>query len=215
MSEEREVTDVASGQTMTMGEALKLDPEETKKLRREKKARLASVLERGLVADRLQVDLPPDLYGEWVPNDPAEVLRMQTLGFEIDTKYAPARALHSKGSGGGSVIGDTIFMVTDRETKDILNEIREEEYSRAHGKPGTVKAQKEEKEFSTQTQQQGLPVVEESKTRAARKAELEAVLHAKAVQRAEAAGGQVIPQGVSPAYERPEQPKPKGNYIIK
>lgn len=214
MSEERTVTDVASGREISMSESLALDPEEIQRLRREKKARLASVLERGVVADRLNVELPPDKWGQWVPNDQAEIVRLQALGFWIDEKYATARALHNQGSQLGSVVGDTIFMVCDKETKEILDEIRQESYESINGKPGaTIKSQKEEKEFAASTQRQGLPVVEESASRAARKAELEAALLKSAEARADAAGGHVVPQGTTPAVNRPQQPKPKGTII--
>src|SRR5690242_7548495 len=43
--------------------------------RAERKARLATILDRGFVQDRLTVELPPDVHGEWVRNDPLEIQR--------------------------------------------------------------------------------------------------------------------------------------------
>lgn len=177
MSTEREVVDVATGATLPMSEAIKADPAEFQRLRAEKKARLARILERGMVADRLAVELPADVYGEWVANDPSEIYRMKILGFEIDREYATSRALHSEGDGK-SIVGDTVFMICDRDTKDLLDEIRRENFEAMNGKPGskTVRRQAEEREFRVASETVGMPVVEESVSRTARKAELEAAL---------------------------------------
>ena len=176
MSTEREVT-IPSGGTTTMSEAIAQDPEELKKIRADKKTRFARILERGMVADRLAVELPGNLYGEWVANDKSEIYRMQLLGFKIDDTYAVDRALHDKGDGQ-SVVGDTVFMVCAREDREIMEEIRREKYQALNGKPGTVtKAQGEEKEFTGSTKTLGIgPVVEESTSRQVRKADLEAAL---------------------------------------
>ena len=188
MSEEREVLDTATGRMISLAEAIKTDVPANVETRRQRKARLARVLERGVVGDRLQVELPPNVYGEWVPNDKSEIFRMQSLGFEIDTEYAPKRALHDQGDGR-SVVGDAVFMTCDRETKDILEEIRRENFERANGNPDDPTAEQlEEREFATQNSKIGMPVVEESKQRQARKEHLEAVL-----QRNSGAGIEVKP----------------------
>jgi len=98
----------------------------------EKKARIATILDRGVVGDRLNVDLPNDRYGEWVPKDNVEIYRMQALGFEIDKEYAKARALHSDGTEGASVVGDVIFMTCHKEVKDLIEEIKRENYDRVN-----------------------------------------------------------------------------------
>lgn len=178
MSTEREVLNPATGGETTMAQAIALDPEEIKKIRADKKARFARVLERGMVADRLAVEnLPENLYGEWVPNDKAEIFRMQVLGFKVDDKYAIDRALHDKGDNQ-SIVGDCVFMICEREDKDIIDEIRREKFQALNGKPGAVtKAQGEEKEFTGQTRGLNIgPVVEESTQRQARKADLESAL---------------------------------------
>lgn len=134
----------------------------------QRKARLAEVYERGLTGDRLHVDLPPELYGEWVPRDVVSIHRKEALGFKIDTEYAPKRALHDKGDGA-SYVGDCVFMVCDREVRDILDELRQERYEQTH-KPRDGK-QKEEREFISNAGEFNAPTAE-SKARQARKEEL-------------------------------------------
>lgn len=191
MSIEREVTDIKTGVSMSMTDAIKLDPEEVKRLRAERKTQLRQVLERGIVADRLKVDLPPNLYGEWVPNFKEEIYRMQLLGFQIDDKYAPQRALHDHGDGK-SVIGDTVYMVCSREDREIMEEIRREQFEANNGKPGQARSLREEKEFKALNSTLRIgPTVEESATRLARKAEIESAL--AATRQAQVATGTIIP----------------------
>src|SRR5262245_3511703 len=139
MSKERDTLEVKTDAAIATG-----TPPEPTLTRDERKARLASVLDRGIVADRLKVDLPSNLHGEWVFNDPTEIFRMEALGFKIDDVHAPKRALHSKGDSG-SVVGDVIFMVCERETKDMIDEIRREQYARLNSKGPK---QKEEKDYN-------------------------------------------------------------------
>lgn len=192
MSEEREVTDLQSGATISLSAALEKDPEEYKRIRAERKARFSRVLERGMIADRLKVDLPPNLWGEWIHNDLQSITEAKLLGFQIDTEYATKRALHDQGDGM-SVVGDCVYMVQDMEDHLLLEEIRRENYEAAHGKPSrAVRLQGEEKEFAGATRTLGLPTIEESATKQARRAELESALHQNAQQRVVAAPGAKI-----------------------
>lgn len=178
MSEERSVTNVKTGETLTMSEATSKDPAEIQRLRADRKAKIARILERGQVVDRLTVEnLPQHLHGEWVPNDPQDILRMKMLGFDIDTEYSTKRALHNEGDGK-SIIGDCVFMVCSREDREIMQEIRREQFEKRNGKPGTtVKRQAEESDFQKQNQSLGIgPTVEESVTRSVRKDEIESAL---------------------------------------
>lgn len=120
----------------------KITPEEES--RAEKKARRAKVYDRGVIGDRLYVELPEGLYGEWVKNDVVEIHRKEGLGFKIDTEYAKRRALHDKGDGA-SYVGDVVFMVCSKEDKEIIDEIRRERYEATHN-PKSGK-QKEERDF--------------------------------------------------------------------
>ena len=141
--------------------------------RAERKKQMTEVLDRGKIADRLAVDLPPDLYGEWVLNDDIEVARHETLGFAIDTTYAKRRRLHSDGTES-SIVGDVVFMTCSREDHEIYEEIRREKADRAHNPRG----QKEEKEAKAVIEKQTpeIPVIDESKARTARKAQIEDAL---------------------------------------
>jgi hypothetical protein len=137
--------------------------------RDQKKARLAQVLDRGLTADRLHVPLPSGIHGEWVPNDQSAIYEKEALGFKIDTEYAPKRALHSKGDGK-SIVGDVVYMICDKENKEIIDEIRNEQYLRLNRKQGT---QKEERDITSQTSKIGLEPINEGSVSPARKEELE------------------------------------------
>ena len=115
-----------------------------KKDRADIKARLAVVLERGIVNDRLFVALPPDVHGEWVPNNKEEIYRMEAMGFKIDLEYAKKRALHNDGTDA-SIVGDVIHMTCPRVVKEVIDEIRKEKFDAMHN-PKKGK-QKEEREF--------------------------------------------------------------------
>ena len=173
MSIERTVTNVKTGEAMSLSDALEKSPPET---RAEKKAKLIQVLSRGMAIDRLHIELPDELYGEWIPNDQAEIQRMELLGFDVDTEHAPSSKLHDT-ADGKTVLGDTVFMTCSSETHELLEEIRREEFIRANGTPGeTATTQKEEAEFDTAATRLGMPVIEESTSRVARKAEIEKAL---------------------------------------
>lgn len=140
----------------------------TDETRSEKKARLARILDRGIINDRITIDLPSDLYGEWVRNDQLEIQRMQVLGFQVDHEYAPKSAIHNDGSGA-AILGDVIFMTCDRETKEIIDEIRAEQYYAMNRKG------REEDEYQTSADSLRpahiIPTVE-SQERAARKQDI-------------------------------------------
>jgi hypothetical protein len=120
----------------------------------------------------LKVALPPELYGEWIFNDQTEIMRMEALGFQVDTVYAPKRALHSKGDGA-SYVGDVVFMTCPMEDKILIDEIKREQYMRLNRKG---KKQKEEKDFDTMTQKEGLEPIGEGSVNEARKTEIEQAL---------------------------------------
>jgi len=131
-----------------------LDPkiaERIKKAERgELRSKLASILDRGIVQDRLLVELPEDLHGEWVRNDPLEIRRLETLGFRIDNEYAVKRAIHSDGTSS-AIVGDVIHMICPKEVKDVISEIRIERMVREHAgkRTGKSNVNKEERELLT------------------------------------------------------------------
>lgn len=100
----------------------------------QRKARIATVLDRGVVHERLKVDLPADLHGEWPRNDPMEIARMRTLGFWIDDTYATRRALHSDGTSA-NIVGDVIHMVTTKHNKQMIDKVRLEQQLRSARNP--------------------------------------------------------------------------------
>jgi len=177
MSEERELN------TNTGQGSLTEEQINRSMTREQKRARVVRVLERGIVADRTTVEnLPPHLHGEWVERDALAIERKRALGFWIDKEYAPKRALHSDGTDS-SIVGDTVYMVCLKEDKEIIDEVRYEQYIRMNGTPAQKKALgfsidgvKEEKEFKAQAEQTDVPIIEESKMSTVRKDELVAAL---------------------------------------
>jgi len=102
--------------------------------RADKKARLAQVLDRGFVGTRLEVtNLPENVKGQWFHNDPVEILRAESLGFEVDTQYAPSKHDLHGAKDGKAVVGDLIFMITSSENMELLDEIAKERYEINHG----------------------------------------------------------------------------------
>jgi len=146
----------------------------------EYKAKLITAFDRGVVHDRLFVPLPPDVHGEWCRRDPLEIERLRTLGFEIDYKYAPQRALNSDGSGA-AIVGDVIYMTIPKEKKEIIDQIRMEKFIQMNGKPGDKSAKtREEQVFETQSRLATggvVPTIAESRTqRGVAVADVEAAL---------------------------------------
>lgn len=122
MSEERTVHTIRKPDSTKSDAEIKQENEElTPEML---KARFASVLERGYVNDRLKVDLPPDLHGEWVRHDPVEISDYKSLGFKIDDTYAPKRSLHSS-NATEAVIGDVIFMTCPKWVKELIDAEKE------------------------------------------------------------------------------------------
>jgi hypothetical protein len=148
----------------------------------EKRARIARVQSRGLIIDATTVDnLPQHLHGEWVHRSDIDITRMQAMGFWIDEEYAPNRSMHSDGSKNKGIVGDTVFMVTTRENKELIDEVRQEEYQKMHGiakADGSIVDQREEREYKNSVERSGLPtpVIEESHTREIQKDELRTIL---------------------------------------
>lgn len=137
-------------------------------------ARVARVLDRGIVADRLSVDLPGDLYGEWVPRDQLEVERKAALGFWIDTEFAKERALHTTGDGA-AVIGDCVFMVCTKQTKALIDADRRRRFDDLHGK----KKKGENKQFTESVEEKlGMPVVDQSSQHQVGEADIMAAVQA-------------------------------------
>jgi len=130
--------------------------EQYAKAKAEAKARMLTLLDRGVTNDRLLVPLPSDTYGEWVPNNPSDVARFESMGFKIDDTYAKSHAIH-----GSNRVADIIFMTCPMYVKEAINEIRAERFEKLHGKPDvkTKRELKEERDFRGKSD---LPVVNSS-----------------------------------------------------
>lgn len=142
-----------------------------------RRAKLTTILERGVVGDRLHVELPNDLYGEWVRNDPMEISRAQALGFWVDVDHASKRALHTDGNKA-AIIGDVVFMVTTRENKALIDSVQAERIRNTHN----PKKPKEEKDFEAQTYADTggiIPTLNEGKQRSLTRDEIAAALNAQ------------------------------------
>lgn len=106
-----------------------LPPTEAEKS--EYKAKLAQILERGLVIDMLQVDLPDHLRGQWVSKTGGFVERMQLLGYQVDTEHAPKKSVHDQGDGSAGV-SDVIFMVIPTWKKEMQDTVIKQRYYETH-----------------------------------------------------------------------------------
>lgn len=114
-------------------------------------ARVVSILDRGILHDRLKVDLPPGIHGEWVRNDPLEIDRLQAIGFRDGTPFVDSRILHHDGQRGA--VGDVTYMVCPQQVYDAIERARHEKLLRDNGRPGDIgRKTKEELEYEANSQ---------------------------------------------------------------
>lgn len=144
-----------------------------------RKKLLITAFDRGVVSDRLAVPLPPHLHGEWIRYDPFQIKHMEDLGFRFDPQYGGDRALHSDGTGKPKV-GDVVFMVCEREVKELIDEVKAERFKDRHAKPGKQVAIEEREAASATARETGneIPTFAESQHREARKGDISAALDA-------------------------------------
>ncbi len=177
MSEEREVMhlpQMGGSQTIGITEAKEIADNQEELSEAELEARVTRVLERGIIIDRCTVTLPDGVYGEWVNHDPAEVARMEVMGFELDNKYATDRASNADGTGI-SKIGDVVFMTCPQRVKDMIEKVRAKRYADANP---VVGKQREEKGFEAKIDS-ALPVIDEGTVSAVNAEEIDDVLTSK------------------------------------
>ncbi len=188
MGQEREIVQVSSSAVKAseeppkgMNELIKDHKpiQEQALTRAEKKAQFARVLERGIINARLEVDLPEGVYGEWVRDDDTEIMRMESMGFQIDKEYAKKRRLHSKGDDA-SYVGDVVFMTCSQENHEIIDEVKLDMYNAHHGIKDDNQ-QQEDTDYATKVKSQvpEVPVIEESKTVSASREDIVAALQSK------------------------------------
>src|SRR2546430_6314158 len=172
MSEQRTVVTGTGATRQLTEEDKKKAEEEVKRLladRKEKKAKFVRVIERGFTVDRLHVDLPDNLHGEWVPED--QVDRWQLLGFEVDHEHAVKRQLHPAADGSARV-ADVVFMTCSKEDFELMQEVKQEIFVKTHGSPKQKERlmQQEEQDFKNTVENKiGLPVIDEGIAREAKK----------------------------------------------
>ncbi len=99
-------------------------PEEAVSLS-ERKAKLAQVLQRGMIADRLKVKNPdPDKVYEWIREEDTEMDRHLALGFVLELEDGSTQnRLHGTGDNRCRV-GDVILMSTSVENYDLIQQVR-------------------------------------------------------------------------------------------
>lgn len=105
---------------------------DAEKIRREKKARIAQVLSRGVLGEKLKSiirEATPDGYaGKFVRHDAQDIIRAQNLGFVFNYRSGVdpvALGLHATPDGKIRV-GDIVLMTITKEDQEILREVRTE-----------------------------------------------------------------------------------------
>ena len=94
----------------------------------QRKAKLAQVLDRGMVSDRLVVKKPdPSKHYEWCRDTEIDIDRWRSLNFEVEMDKG--EGLHGKGDGR-KVVGDAVLMSCSKENFEILEELKEERKAR-------------------------------------------------------------------------------------
>jgi hypothetical protein len=109
-----------------------LSPEEAKAKaeRAANKAKLAQVLDRGMVNTRLAVKDPdPNKHYEWCRNTETDIDRWKALGYQLEQDGSKADKLHGQGDSR-IVVGDAVLVSTSKENFEILEELKEERKAR-------------------------------------------------------------------------------------
>lgn len=92
----------------------------------ENKARLAQVLERGVVISRLETPVnalkADGKVGCWVRENDDDINKYQALGFELETGMGAGRDT----GDNRQRVGDSVLMSTSQENWDIIQEINTE-----------------------------------------------------------------------------------------
>lgn len=114
-------------------------------------AKMAGIFDRGLALDRLQVNLPDDMYGEWV--HPSMADRLLSMDFVRGDEYIP-ETINDR-AGGKSTL-DVIFMVKPKWKHDVDVKLRDAKYNETHVRDKRRK--KEEKDFEESMKTIGLTV---------------------------------------------------------
>lgn len=130
--------------------------------RAEKKAKIAQLLDRGIVNDKLDVEkllgdgYREDRHYEWVRETDTDIDRARALGFNIVNRSdvdLDSEEVHDA-SDDRIRIGDVILMSCDRERHELIQEAKEEKRVEKYGEPT--------QEYVRRAQKQGAPPVGQS-----------------------------------------------------
>lgn len=103
-------------------------PQEAEEIRAQKKKKIAQVLARGVLNDKMERigrDATPDGWGcKLVYDDDEEVLRHQNLGFVFEYKKGAKGMMDT--ADGRIRIGDLLLMTINPEDRALLKEVRTE-----------------------------------------------------------------------------------------
>jgi hypothetical protein len=119
------------------------DLSETEALRRRKsrKAEMAQMLDRGIVATKLDTSFVPDhLEGFWSRNNKDDINSFLAVGAQV---WRGGRGAHSQGDGT-CVVGDLILMIIRKEDRALLEEVKNEKTLRKVGtaaRPSAARAE--------------------------------------------------------------------------
>lgn len=136
--------------------------------------RTIELADRSYINDRLNVQLPEHLYGEWIGTDDFSQYNASLRGFVDGSEYlSDFNRLHE--GAVGSSVGDVKFMVIPKWKQDIFVEAAQEESRRRAGFSGPVP---EEAGYKQQAKNEGIGVIseEQSSTRTITGTELQAQL---------------------------------------
>ncbi len=126
VEEEEEKVEEEVLETVTM--AAEPTPEEAEEIRREKKERIAQVLSRGVLNQKLEAIVrngtPDGRRGKLVLDSEDKILQLQNLGFTFDYRQG-ATGLNAT-SDGRIRAGDLVLMTVSEEDYSILDEVRSE-----------------------------------------------------------------------------------------
>lgn len=158
---EREVHDIKTGSIIALDRS---------RSKADLKAIMVDILDRGVTASRLDLDVQPDIHYEWVPNNALDKSRMKTFGFEVLSRSRHLLSGNPLHEGGGDeiIVGDVIAMGCSKVRKQALDEVKSERFIAMHGRPGS-KVQAEETNFAAQMQadleKSGIGTIVESDTK--------------------------------------------------
>jgi hypothetical protein len=118
--------------------------------------------DRSYLNDRLNVNLPEGLYGEWIGKDDFSQYQAKAKGFVDGTQYLGKFNKLYETADGKSAVGDVVFMVIPKWMKDEQQRVAEAYAARRSG----INAKDVDEAEKLMAGQMGLGVDENEKTSA-------------------------------------------------